>query len=89
MDLDAEELRGALKAVARVLQDGEKSHGDEWRRRSAIDHIMKTENHLHSWRYGDRTENHLANAYARLLFALQLESASESSTDARAMANGE
>jgi Domain of unknown function (DUF5664) len=86
-DVDAAEPRGALKAVARVLKDGEKTHvDDDWRRHDLLEHIAKVEGHLRDWRFGDRSENHLANACTRLLFALQLESASAPLTDARAMA---
>lgn len=78
----AEHLRTALRAVAHTLNAGESTHGDEWRRLSALDHVAKVENHLRSWRYGDRNENHLANACARLLFAIELEQANETQGEA-------
>jgi hypothetical protein len=80
--VDAEKLRGALRAVSGVLKDGEQAHpDDDWRQHDVLEHVLKAEGHVRAWRYGDRRERHLANACARLLFALQLESASESLTE--------
>jgi hypothetical protein len=83
-DVDAAELRGALKAVARALKDGAHTHvDDDWRRHDgwSISPRPKTTSARGVTMI---TVNHLANACCRLLFALQLESASAPLTDARA-----
>jgi hypothetical protein len=66
-------LTHALRRIARVLNDGERKHGDEWKERVPEFHVARAQEHLKLHRQGDIREPHLAHAASRLLFALELE----------------
>jgi Domain of unknown function (DUF5664) len=73
--VNAEKLRTALRATARVLNIGEATHDrDDWMRRSPLFHVEHAERHLQRFRWGqDDGEDHLANAAARILMALEVQ----------------
>jgi hypothetical protein len=62
----------ALAAIARVLDEGARTHSGDWRDESASFHTGRAERHLRLLRETDTAEDHLANAACRLLMALEL-----------------
>jgi hypothetical protein len=65
-------FRLALAAIARVLDEGARTHSGDWRDESASFHTGRAERHLRLLRETDTAEDHLANATCRLLMALEL-----------------
>lgn len=72
----------ALLALCKTLHDGAAKYeperlsefgGENWRRISKADHYNHAMLHLVKWLSGDRTEDHLSHATARLLFLKELE----------------
>lgn len=57
--------------VARVLKAGEKYGKDNWRLIPQSDHINHAMTHILAKQAGDASEDHLAHAACRLLFALE------------------
>ena len=64
----------ALLVIARVLKDGAETHGDEtWRQVPRSVHLNHALTHLLAHSAGDTSDEHLAHAATRLLFALETE----------------
>ncbi len=62
----------ATLAVCHVLHGGAAKYGeDNWYAIPARDHINHVITHYLAWLSGDRSEDHLANAGCRALFALE------------------
>jgi Domain of unknown function (DUF5664) len=83
--VNAEKLRAALSAVAKVLARGEATHNrDDWLRRSPLFHVEHAERHLQRFRWGQHDgEDHLAHAAARILMALEVQKQTSRQEDAR------
>lgn len=61
----------ALLDVARVLNDGAEKYGEwNWTGLSIADHLNHALVHIEAHLAGDRSDDHLAHATCRLLFAL-------------------
>jgi hypothetical protein len=61
-------------AVAAVLASGAARHGEgNWRKIPVADHLNHALVHLLAWQAGDRSDDHVAHAAMRLLFALELQ----------------
>jgi hypothetical protein len=63
----------AILECAKVMYEGAKNHGPEenWRLLSANIHLNHAEAHIWQFLAGDKAENHLPHAAARLLMALE------------------
>lgn len=60
-----------LRLLAQCLGFGARKYGKEnWRKIPIEDNIAHAQNHLNEWNRGDRSEDHLVNAFARTMFAL-------------------
>lgn len=65
----------AMLGVCRVLREGSRYGKDNWRLIPRADHINHAMRHLFLQLAGDRSEQHLANAVCRLLFAMETSDA--------------
>lgn len=63
----------AMLGVCRVLRAGSRYGRDNWRLIPRADHINHAMRHLFLQLAGDRSEQHLANAVCRLLFAMETD----------------
>ena len=65
----------ALREVVKVLEFGEKTHGDTWKEQSIFDHIDHANTHATEFGVFDKESNlhNLAHAACRILFALAVE----------------
>jgi hypothetical protein len=72
--MQGSELRLALRAIAHVLERGERDHvAGDWLDLPTRDHAAKAMSHLDHYLVGaDVTEDHLVNAACRLLFCIEL-----------------
>ena len=68
----------ALRVLAECVGFGLRKYGqDNWKRIPIEEHMGHAMGHLVQWQCGDRSEPHLVNAAARVMFALQLAIESE------------
>ncbi|TXH10028.1 MAG: hypothetical protein E6R03_15885 [Hyphomicrobiaceae bacterium] len=64
----------ALLAIASVLKAGAEKYGlDNWRRIARTEHLNHALVHIFAHLAGDQSDDHLAHAGCRLLFALETE----------------
>lgn len=65
----------ALLEVSCVLKQGADKYGEDknWKMIPVDEHLNHAATHIYGYLAGDTSENHLANATCRLLFALQLK----------------
>lgn len=63
----------AILSLGRVLQRGVKYGKDNWRLIPAEDHVNHALGHIMGWLGGDKTDDHLANAFCRLMMAIAME----------------
>jgi hypothetical protein len=64
----------AMNQMAQVLWHGANKYGvDNWKLIHSKDHVNHAMNHIFLWLAGDKTENHLVNAFTRLMFAVAME----------------
>lgn len=64
---------GALFEVARTLADGARKYGvDNWRHVPINDNLGHALQHVYGYLAGDISDDHLAHAACRILFALEL-----------------
>ncbi|MGH8013319.1 MAG: dATP/dGTP diphosphohydrolase domain-containing protein [Candidatus Binataceae bacterium] len=88
-DMTATDLRRALKAVARTLDEVERWHKpDGWKHHSVWAHVEHAMKHLNQWFDGDKSENHLAHAATRLLMALELAEFNKSTNEEEVIERG-
>src|SRR5262249_45742671 len=68
----------AVLAVAKVLKYGADKFGpDNWRKIPCADHLNHALAHVFAYGAGDTSDDHLAHAACRLLFALETENVPE------------
>ncbi len=61
-----------LRLLAQSLGFGARKYGKEnWRKIEQWDHLNHAMNHINEWNRGDRSEQHLVHAMARITLALQ------------------
>ncbi|MDK2933582.1 MAG: hypothetical protein PWP27_1392 [Clostridiales bacterium] len=61
----------AILKAAKVLAEGAEKYGkDNWRLIPCEDHINHAIIHFYSWLAGDRSDEHLAHALCRAIFAV-------------------
>ncbi len=80
--MDASELRRALRTVAVILREGEKTHprgaSNHWTNLRVRDHGVRAMEHLTKYLVGARgDDDDLAHACVRLLLALELRERGE------------
>jgi hypothetical protein len=63
----------ALLVLGRVLLRGVRYGEDNWRLIPAKDHVNHALGHIMGWLSGDKTDDHLANAFCRLMMAIAME----------------
>lgn len=66
------DISAGLLHVGRLLRRNEPVHRGRWRRQSVAEHVRHAVEHLTAWQDGDESEDHLAHAATRCLFALTL-----------------
>lgn len=63
----------AILALGRVLAKGVKYGKDNWRLIDAESHVNHALGHIMGWMNGDKTDDHLANAFCRIMMAIAME----------------
>jgi len=64
----------ALFDVARIVAQGSEKYGDNnWKKIETESHINHALQHLYAWLEGDESDEHLAHAACRCLFATYME----------------
>jgi hypothetical protein len=62
-----------LHLLAQCLGFGRRKYGlENWKKIPIEDHLSHAMNHIVQWRMGDRSEPHLVNTLARIVFALTM-----------------
>jgi hypothetical protein len=68
----------AMFAMAKVLAQGADKYGvDNWRKIGTQDHINHMLQHVYAYLAGDTTDDHLAHAMCRAMFALAMDLAGD------------
>lgn len=68
----------AIFAMARVLEQGSRTHGEEnWRNIPVRDHLNHLLIHVYAYLAGDTQDDHLSHALCRAMMAVALQEDSE------------
>ena len=66
------DLRPALARATRVVVDHLHLR-QRWKRQPVAEHVQHARDHLHAWQRGDTSEEQLAHALVRVMFAILVD----------------